>query len=351
MKQAGILLFESDNRESLNPDLELNDQVDILPYDRRFEFPRAKLELKEVLGKGAFGIVMKAVAHGIVANEKETVVAVKTINKLAEYEMMKALISELKLMIHLGRHLNIVNLLGAVTRNISSRELMIITEFCCHGNLRDFLRNHRASFGKDSEDSITSRCNSGYMVYPNFQVDEELIEPKVLTQEPKKVHYTADLISWAFQIARGMDYLASRKFLHGDLAARNVLLCENNVVKICDFGLGKSLYKNYNYIRNSETPLPFKWLAIECLEDHVFSVYSDIWAYGILLWELFSLGQSPYPRIEGGQDLYDMLFEGYRMSKPEYASEKVFNIMLDCWKKQPTERPVRNFIIFLNVLH
>jgi FMS-like tyrosine kinase 1 len=97
---------------------------------------------------------------------------------------------------------------------------------------------------------------------------------------PARPVCTSDLVCWSFQIARGMDYLSSRKVLHGDLAARNVLLCDNNVVKICDFGLARSMYKSENYKKKTETPLPFKWLALESISDHVFSTYSDVWAFG-----------------------------------------------------------------------
>lgn len=91
---------------------------------------------------------------------------------------------------------------------------------------------------------------------------------------------TSDLVCWSFQIARGMDYLSSRKVLHGDLAARNVLLCDQNVVKICDFGLAKSLYKSEHYRKKSNAPMPFKWLALEAISDNCYSVYSDVWSFG-----------------------------------------------------------------------
>lgn len=97
---------------------------------------------------------------------------------------------------------------------------------------------------------------------------------------PARSVCTSDLVCWSFQVARGMDYLASRKVLHGDLAARNILLAEDNIVKICDFGLARSMYKNDNYKKKGEAPLPFKWLALESISDHVFSTYSDVWAFG-----------------------------------------------------------------------
>lgn len=100
---------------------------------------------------------------------------------------------------------------------------------------------------------------------------------------PARSVCTSDLVCWSFQVARGMDYLSSRKVLHGDLAARNILLAEDNIVKICDFGLARSMYKNDNYKKKGEAPLPFKWLALESISDHVFSTYSDVWAFGELV--------------------------------------------------------------------
>lgn len=152
---------------------------------------------------------------------------------------------------------------------------------------------------------------------------------------PARSVCTSDLVCWAFQVARGMDYLASRKVLHGDLAARNILLAEDNIVKICDFGLARSMYKNDNYKKHSEAPLPFKWLALESISDHVFSTYSDVWAFGVVLWELFSrefhstdsmnyyktfsvstqtVGKVPYTGMEANQNLYYKLRDGYRVS-------------------------------------
>ena len=89
-----------------------------------------------------------------------------------------------------------------------------------------------------------------------------------------------DLLCWAYQVARGMEYLASKKVMHGDLACRNILLAADNVVKICDFGLAKDIYKTNNYQKKSDGPLPVKWLAIECIRDRIFSTQSDVWAFG-----------------------------------------------------------------------
>lgn len=105
----------------------------------------------------------------------------------------------------------------------------------------------------------------------------------MMYKAPQNSVKTTDLVCWSFQIARGMDYLSSRHVLHGDLAARNILLCENFIVKICDFGLAKNLYNYQNYTMKSVMLLSFKWLALESISDNIFSVYSDVWSFGKLI--------------------------------------------------------------------
>lgn len=112
--------------------------------------------------------------------------------------------------------------------------------------------------------------------------------------------------------------------LHGDLAARNVLLCRGNIAKICDFGLARSMYKSHKYQKSIEALLPFKWLAIESMERQLFSTNSDVWAFGILLWELFSLGKTPYPGMDADVELYHKIRDGYRMEQPEHSPREMY---------------------------
>ena len=107
--------------------------------------------------------------------------------------------------------------------------------------------------------------------------------------------------------------------VHGDLAARNILLTHDNLVKICDFGLAKTVYNDSAYQRNSKAPLPIKWMAIETIRDLIFSTQSDVWSFGIMLWEFFTLAESPYPGFSV-DIVYQKLVEGYRMDCPYLAS-------------------------------
>ncbi|XP_050544021.1 vascular endothelial growth factor receptor 1 isoform X2 [Daktulosphaira vitifoliae] len=372
---AGLLHFENGAVESWNPDLGIEEQAELLPYDKRWEFPREKLKLGKQLGSGAFGIVYKAEAIGIIDDKTSTTVAVKMVKPNTDPSYVKALASELKIMIHLGRHLNVVNLLGAYTGNINKRELMVIVEYCRFGNIHDYLLKQRDCFvnqitldgyldfsiknisknpyyvnvpSKNNshgkvDDSSTQIGSDGYLVpdevepewRSNYRGDYKNLNVKPIC--------THDLICWSFQISRGMDYLASRKILHGDLATRNVLLAEDNIVKICDFGFAKTMYNSENYKKKSAKDLlPVKWMAIESLRDRVFSTQSDVWAFGIVLWEIFSLAVTPYPKIQQFEVLFNKLVEGYRMEQPEYANSDIYNIMLDCWKMNPLARPSFN---------
>ncbi|XP_034472515.1 vascular endothelial growth factor receptor 1-like [Drosophila innubila] len=417
LKAAGLVNFDEGAVEQINPELPLDEQAELLPYDRRFEFPREKLKLGKQLGAGAFGVVLQGEARGIRSNEAVSTVAVKMVKSTTDAEVVRALVSELKIMVHLGQHLNVVNLLGAVTKNINKLELMVIVEYCRFGNIQNFLlhnrkcfinqinpindridvnilkqpssdnfnqlrdgncvgsavglmyadvgfpdypyaQNHRKNFDNDPRSDTQSGrttfddCNmSTCVTQSTVQEDDNHVMSNNSIQSVCCSNYntdltetmmvsTTDLVIWAFQVARGMDYLSSKKVLHGDLAARNILLCEDNVVKICDFGLARSMYRDNNYKKSENRKLPIKWLALESLSDRVFSTYSDVWSFGIVLWEFFSLAKVPYPGIEPNQEFFNNLKHGYRMEKPPYANQDLYEIMLECWRKSPESRPL-----------
>lgn len=154
-----------------------------------------------------------------------------------------------------------------------------------------------------------------------------------------------------------MDYLSNRGILHGDLAARNVLLCRNRIVKICDFGLSRKIQIDEDYQKESSVigwdlfhnlyysfefplkgPLPIKWLALESIKRKTFNTSTDVWSFGVFMWELFSLSSVPYPGI-ATVDLLRLLEEGFRLERPMYATKEIFKIMKSCWRESPLRRP------------
>uniref|UniRef100_A0A8C5S1S6 Protein kinase domain-containing protein n=1 Tax=Laticauda laticaudata TaxID=8630 RepID=A0A8C5S1S6_LATLA len=131
------------------------------------------------------------------------------------------------------------------------------------------------------------------------------------------------------------------------LAARNVLVADGLVAKICDFGLARDIVNDSNYVVKGNARLPVKWMAPESIFECVYTVQSDVWSYGILLWEIFSLGRSPYPGIKVNNKFYSLVKQGYHMGKPDFAPDDMYNIMTACWKLEPTQRPTFNQICTL----
>uniref|UniRef100_A0A8C9U1A1 Vascular endothelial growth factor receptor 3 n=1 Tax=Scleropages formosus TaxID=113540 RepID=A0A8C9U1A1_SCLFO len=308
----------------------LEEQCEYLPYDSsQWEFPRDRLRLGKVLGHGAFGKVMEASAFGIDKTSSLATVAVKMLKEGATASEHKALMSELKILIHIGNHLNVVNLLGACTK--PNGPLMVIVEYCKYGNLSNYLRTKREFFLPYRVSISFGFCGNISSPSLSFYYSRTDLWKTPLTVE--------DLICYSFQVARGMEFLASRKCIHRDLAARNILLSENNVVKICDFGLARDIYKDPDYVRKGNARLPLKWMAPESIFDKVYTSQSDVWSFGVLLWEIFSLGASPYPGVQIDEDFCRRLKDGTRMRAPENASPEIYRIMLVCWQGEPRERP------------
>ncbi|XP_056456133.1 platelet-derived growth factor receptor beta [Gadus chalcogrammus] len=133
--------------------------------------------------------------------------------------------------------------------------------------------------------------------------------------------------------------------VHRDLAARNVLICEGKLVKICDFGLARDIMHDSNYISKGSTFLPLKWMAPESIFHNLYTTLSDVWSYGILLWEIFTLGGTPYPDLPMNELFYSALKRGYRMSKPAHATDLVYEIMGKCWDEKYEKRPDFSFLV------
>lgn len=301
LKKSKFKDFKIGDIKKISPTISISYQADLLPYQSNvFEFPQSNLKIESQLGQGEFGVVFRAVAKHILPHEDETIVAVKTLKAFPDENAFNVLSSELKILSNLGTHLNIVNLLGAVTKKIAYRDLKLILEYCSLGNLQTFLKVNRINFEDDlgfckasSSDFLDQigknyfgkqvrfvRNPNGYVIPMRRNNSSLPITFDTFSNIHSRAPKTSDLLSWSFQCSRGMEFLSSKKVIHGDLAARNILLCDGNVIKISDFGLSKSLYKNYQVSRDKNTPLPFKWLALECFTDNTFSIQSDVWSYG-----------------------------------------------------------------------
>jgi len=240
-----------------------------------------ELELRESIGKGEFGDVML----GILRGEK---VAVKMLKDSSE--AAQKFLAEASLMTSL-RHENLVQLLGLVFNN-KNKHICLVTEYMSKGSLVDYLRSRG------------------------------------------RLHVTKkDQINFAFDTCSGMEYLESRKVVHRDLAARNVLISEEGVAKVSDFGLARE--ENFTLEGGK---LPIKWTAPEALKQSKFSNKSDMWSFGILLWEIYSFGRVPYPRIPLA-DVVKHVEKGYKMEAPEGCPPEVYEIMREAWHLQPDERP------------
>ncbi|XP_026133691.1 fibroblast growth factor receptor 2-like isoform X2 [Carassius auratus] len=265
-----------------------------LPEDPRWEFSRDKLTLGKPLGEGCFGQVVMAEALGIDKDKpKEAVtVAVKMLKDDATEKDLSDLVSEMEMMKMIGRHKNIINLLGACTQD---GPLYVIVEYASKGNLREYLRARRP---------------------PGMEYSYDIAR---VSDEPLTFK---DLVSCTYQVARGMEYLASQKCIHRDLAARNVLVTESNFMKIADFGLARDVHNIDYYKKTTNGRLPVKWMAPEALFDRVYTHQSDVWSFGVLMWEIFTLGGSPYPGIPV-EELFKLLKEGHRMDRPANCTNEL----------------------------
>ncbi|XP_078028845.1 platelet-derived growth factor receptor beta-like isoform X2 [Epinephelus lanceolatus] len=377
--------------ESVSPDGQQYTYLDPahLPYNSTWEVPRDNVVLGRVLGSGAFGRVVEATISGLLHSHSTTKAAVKMVKPSSG--AVQSLMSELKVLVHLGPHLNVVNLLGACTRG---GPVYLITEFCRHGDLVNYLQRNKHTFlqsdthTKRSTHTHThthlslylylsvsevgavclsvcpcSESDGGYMdmnkeesvqyvamkelsyaniepaVYetPYTPTDQKEALAVLLSDSP--VLSLNDLLSFSYQISQAMDFLSSRNCVHRDLAARNVLVCEGKLVKICDFGLARDLTKDQDYIARGNSFLPVKWMSPESIFQNIYSSQSDVWSYGVLLWEIFSLGGSPYPDLPMTQEFYSSLKRGYRMSRPDHASHNIYDLMRQCWEEKPQSRP------------
>eukprot|EP00095_Tigriopus_kingsejongensis_P002783 snap_masked-scaffold623_size123039-processed-gene-0.5 protein:Tk02783 transcript:snap_masked-scaffold623_size123039-processed-gene-0.5-mRNA-1 annotation:"hypothetical protein DAPPUDRAFT_302459" len=303
----------SGDPSKINPHLSLNQQVNALSYDPKLEIDRPNFKMGQLLGSGNFGAVYVGEATGLLHPGSVSTVAIKTVSDALDVSQFSSLMGEMKILTNLDLNLNLINLLGSCTTHIDQGELWLLLEYCPHGDLKSYIIKHRAPFSNNIQGLVSTGFDA------------------------------RSFLRWAHHIAKGMEYLSAKKIMHGDLAARNILLDENLTAKVSDFGLSKSMYESIRYKKEKRHFVPWKWMALEFLFDACFTLKSDVWSYGVVLWEIFSLGQEPYPSQEI-EETVQAIKNGYRLPFPdemrqvEWARSVYDQVMIPAWQANPNIR-------------
>ncbi|CAH3187521.1 unnamed protein product, partial [Porites lobata] len=193
---------------------------------------------------------------------------------------------------------------------------------------KDWLLSSQAATGKSQANPSPAMPPVIESTHEDLSSDEEDAEENFRAKQ---------LFSFAWQIAKGMNHLAENNLVHRDLAARNVLVGHDNQIKVSDFGLMRQIYEDVRSSAKSKK-LPVKWMAPEALYQGLYTTKSDVWSFGVVLWEMATLGGVPYPTLTNSE-LYRLLGAGYRMERPDMCSDDVYELMADCWKEEPRSRP------------
>jgi len=262
------------------------------------------------LGKGAFGEVYMALYRHRDGDAVEMGVAVKTLREDPKREKEEDFLKEAAIMAKFN-HPNMVHLIGVC---FDRQPYYIVLELLAGGDLQKFLRENRNTPER----------------------------PSLLTMK--------DLLFCALDVAKGCRYMESKRFIHRDIAARNCLLSSKGpgrVVKIADFGMSRDIYRSDYYRKGGKAMLPIKWMPPEAFLDGIFTSKTDVWSFGILLWEVFSLGRSPYPGQHNTQ-VMELVVRGGRLGSPTECPVSIYKVMADCWNPTPEDRPT--FITLLEHL-
>ncbi|KAM9093729.1 muscle, skeletal receptor tyrosine-protein kinase isoform 2-T2 [Sarcophilus harrisii] len=277
------------------------------------EYPRNNIEYVRDIGEGAFGRVFQARAPGLRPYEPFTMVAVKMLKEEASADMQADFQREAALMAEFD-HPNIVRLLGVCA---IGKPMCLLFEYMAYGDLNEYLRNM----------SPRTVCN---LSHSNLATRVRLSGPPPLC--------CAEQLCIARQVAAGMAYLSERKFVHRDLATRNCLVGNNMVVKIADFGLSRNIYSADYYKANENDAIPIRWMPPESIFYNRYTTESDVWAYGVVLWEIFSYGLQPYYGMAHEEVIF-YVRDGNILSCPENCPLELYNLMRLCWSKLPADRP------------
>lgn len=261
----------------------------------KWEVCKDDLIIEEQIGTGAFGMVYK----GMLKTPEGTIkCAIKTVPSTSTPKQRVDFLREASIMKQFDTY-HVVKLMGVVS---ITAQAYVIMEYMGKGDLKGYLRRLR---------------------------DAHHLEKKWLVD---------GIYLMAAQIADGMAYLASKRFVHRDLAARNCMVGEDGVVKIGDFGLTRDIYDNDYYRRDTHGRLPVRWMAPESLRDNLYTSASDVWSYGVVVWEIVTFSESPYQGLSNDEVIKSVM-QGVTMSRPQHCPDKLYYIMQRCWRKLDKERP------------
>lgn len=290
------------------------------PKLEKLEFPRNNIIYIRDLGQGAFGRVFQAKAPGLVHDEEFTLVAVKMLKDEASHDLQLDFEREACLLAEFD-HPNIVKLLGVCA---VGRPMCLLFEFMGKGDLNEYLR--ACSTATSFTQAIENREDHKLLATPLSHLD---------------------LLHIARQIASGMMYLSDRKFVHRDLATRNCLINDDMIVKIADFGLSHKIYLQDYYKGDEHDAIPVRWMPLESILYNKYTLESDVWAYGVCLWEIFSFALQPYFGMTH-EEVVRFLKDGNVLACPDNTPRCVYDLMKQCWNHSPSDRP--NFRIIYQTI-
>ncbi|CAH1801934.1 unnamed protein product, partial [Owenia fusiformis] len=299
---ASDIQSQSVEYEEVQPIFDTGSQVhenDVQNLNTRVrEYPMEVIDIGATLGAGEFGVVKLVNVSD--PRYAPFTAAAKILMDNASDDDHQSLLRELDLMKQLPRHDNVIELLGFSKYN---EHTMILVEHLALGDLHSYLRANKAKY-----------------------IRADMLDT------------SKEFLQFGLQIAKGMNHISINKFLHRDLATRNVLLSASKICKISDFGLSRDVGEKDLYSRKSQGRLPIRWMSPEALFHNIYTTKNDVWAYGILLWEIVTFGSTPYSGMNG-KAVMRLVKSGKVMDRPQHCKSELYNVMVECWSQDAATRP------------